>query len=314
MFKHPGLTEIVSGFPHGQVVLYLLKGDQNALIDTGPKEAVKKDILPAFKSQHMTLNDIDYIINTHGHFDHTGGNHEVKAGGQAKICIHELEKNQVTDRQQYINDFFRPAVTSILGSEYFDSEWEDYAQIAGPEVEVDWLIKDNDMICLGNGCDLKVIHLPGHTPGSLGFYWEKEGVLFSGDSLPGLHDSNGGIPILSDLEAYKKSIQRIKDLNPGYIMMSHEFRRSRNDASYCLEGKEIESYMQTSLRFVDSLEEAIGSLEPAIKEQPVLQIYDTIISKLPAEMGFKYSAELGTNLFCSKTILFAIKKQTVRFN
>ena len=311
MILHNGLTEIISGFPRGQVVLYLVKSDQNVLIDTGPKEAVTKDILPALASQGMTLNDLDYIINTHGHFDHTGSNSAVKSDGNAKICIHELEKDQVSNRKQYIEDFFRPVVTAILGTDHFDSEWEDYSQIAGPEIDVDMTIGDNDLLSLGNDCDLSVLHLPGHTPGSLGLFWENEGVLFSGDSLPGLHDSNGGIPILSDLDAYRKSIRRVKDLQPDYLMMSHEFRSSINQGSYCLEEKEIEAYLEASLRFVDSLEETIGGLEPGIKEKPVTQIYDIIISRLPAEMGFKYSTELGTNLFCSKTILFAVKKQAL---
>lgn len=306
MFEHHGLTKIVSGFPHGQVVLYLLKGEQNALIDTGPKESVTKDILPVLESQGMTFNDIEYIFNTHGHFDHTGGNHEVKKGGKAKICIHELEKDQVTNRKKYIEDFFRPVVSDILGKNYFDSEWEDYTRIAGPETDVDTIIGDNDLLSLGDGCDLKVIHLPGHTPGSLGFLWENEGVLFSGDSLPGLHDSNGGIPILSDLNAYTKSIQRVKDIHPGYMMMSHDFRSSMNRVSYCLEGKEIDEYLDTSRRFVDCLQEIISRLEPDIAGQPFSGIYDSVISQLPVEMGFKYSESLGTNLFCSKTIYFAL--------
>ncbi len=308
MFKHDGLTEIISTFPRGQVVLYLLKSEKNVLIDTGPKETATRDMLPVLKSRGMTFNDITYIINTHGHFDHTGGNHEVKAGGNAKICIHELEKDQVANRQQYIKDFFKPVVTDILGEKYFESEWEDYAQIAGPETEVDLIIEDNDLFALGPECHLRVIHLPGHTPGSVGILWENEGVLFSGDSLPGLHDCNGGIPILSDLEAYRKSIQRVKEIHPGYMMMSHEFRSSLNKASWVLEGKEIDAYLETSLRFIDCFQEAISRHEADSAERSFPEFYDSIVSELPADMGFRHSGALGTNLFCGKTIYFALKK------
>jgi glyoxylase-like metal-dependent hydrolase (beta-lactamase superfamily II) len=312
MFEHLGSTEIISDFPRGQVVLYLIKNEQNALIDTGPKETAEKDILPALKSKGMTLKDLDYIINTHGHFDHTGGNYAVKAGGNAKICIHELEKNQVANRKQYIEEFFRPVVASILGESHFDSEWEDYTQIAGPETGVDMIIWDNDLLRLGRGCELRVIHLPGHTPGSLGLYWENEGILFSGDSLPGLHDGQGGILILTDLDAYRKSIQRVRDLPLNYVMMSHKFRDSMNQASYCLAGKEIDIYLQICLKFIDCLQNAINGLELGMLEQPISNIYNKVISGLPAEMGFKYSEELGTNLFNSKTVLFELKKDSLQ--
>jgi glyoxylase-like metal-dependent hydrolase (beta-lactamase superfamily II) len=110
MFTHPKVTEIISPFPFGQVVLYLLRGKQNAIIDTGTMNTPETDIIPALNKLGMTLSDINIILNTHGHFDHTGGDATVKAAG-AKLYIHPKEASQVCNRKSYLKDLYGPLVT-----------------------------------------------------------------------------------------------------------------------------------------------------------------------------------------------------------
>ena len=68
-------------------------------------------------------------------------------------------------------------VKGVLGEEHLETDWGNFVGIAGPETSVDGFLEDNDIIDLGASCELRVLHLPGHTAGSLGFYWEKEGIL-----------------------------------------------------------------------------------------------------------------------------------------
>ena len=87
---------------------------------------------------------LDYILNTHHHFDHVGGNTELKKKYNAKVV-------------GFLNDQKR---------------------IPG----IDIMIKDGE-IWRGNNFEAKIIHIPGHTSGHICYYFYKEKNLFSGDTL-----------------------------------------------------------------------------------------------------------------------------------
>ena len=130
---HPKVTEIISPFPQGRIVLYLIRGERNAIIDTGTNITPEKDIAPILESMGLTLADIHLILNTHGHFDHTGGNHVIKNSGNAEIFIHKEDEAMVSEHERYFNEFFAPTAEKVLGKEYIKKEWEGFSQMAGPE-------------------------------------------------------------------------------------------------------------------------------------------------------------------------------------
>ncbi|MEA3360494.1 MAG: MBL fold metallo-hydrolase [Thermodesulfobacteriota bacterium] len=103
--------------------------------------------------------DLKYIVNTHGHPDHTCGNFKMKDITGAKIIIHELD-------EQMFN--------STHGNE-IARQWG-----FTPSPPADITVKDGDYITVGD-VSLKVIHTPGHSPG--GVCLLGEGNLFSGDTL-----------------------------------------------------------------------------------------------------------------------------------
>jgi len=102
---------------------------------------------------------ITHIINTHGHSDHTAGNRALKAATEAKLLIHELD----ADRLETV---MHKTFSRILGGK------------GSPRP--DGLLRNDDLIRIGE-TSLKVIHTPGHTPGSICLY--ADGHLFSGDTL-----------------------------------------------------------------------------------------------------------------------------------
>jgi len=102
---------------------------------------------------------LEYIILTHGHFDHILGTNKFKEMTSAKIVAHELEV-------EYLQD---PAKSMT-------------AEHGGGIISPDILLKDGDVLTLGDS-SLKVIHTPGHTKGSCCFYCEKQKILFSGDTI-----------------------------------------------------------------------------------------------------------------------------------
>jgi hydroxyacylglutathione hydrolase len=120
---------------------------------------------PAFDPQKIlseikeTGYTITHVINTHGHSDHTSGNAAVIEASGAQLCIHKSDAEQVTR-------LLTRVLSRFLGGK------------GSPEASRQ--LDDNDIIQIGE-TKLKVIHTPGHTPGSVCIY--ADGHLFTGDTL-----------------------------------------------------------------------------------------------------------------------------------
>ncbi len=136
-----------------------------------------------------------FILNTHGHIDHVGANKDVKEKFRIPLYIHTLDSSLLEKIQQFELSFF-------LG--------------ARESPPADRFLQDGETIAIGRS-SLRVIHTPGHSPGSVSFLGD--GILFSGDTLfcggVGRTDLPGGSA--RDLEESIKS--KILTLPPETIVL-----------------------------------------------------------------------------------------------
>jgi glyoxylase-like metal-dependent hydrolase (beta-lactamase superfamily II) len=95
--------------------------------------------------KHIESEKLEYIVLTHFHYDHALATPEIKEATNAKIVIHEKDA-------EFLG--FKPDIT----------------------------LRGNEILNLGD-YKLKVIHTPGHTPGSICLYEPKTKSLFSGDTV-----------------------------------------------------------------------------------------------------------------------------------
>jgi len=127
------------------------------------REAVVIDPGGDVKEILWTLVDeklkVKYIINTHGHFDHTGGNYELKKATGAPIVIHRLDASMLNNISQSAN------------------RWG-FNMPNSPSADI--FVDEGDLISFGN-YGLNVLHTPGHTPGSISLYGNS--AVFVGDTL-----------------------------------------------------------------------------------------------------------------------------------
>lgn len=103
--------------------------------------------------------DVQLVVNTHGHFDHVGGNSLLVEKTGAELCMHRADLPLLKVAATQASSYGLPAVES-------------------PEPKR--LLENGDLVEVGD-LSFEVIHTPGHSPGGICLYGE--GHLFSGDTL-----------------------------------------------------------------------------------------------------------------------------------
>ncbi|MBQ9530799.1 MAG: MBL fold metallo-hydrolase [Eubacterium sp.] len=141
---------------------------------------------------------LEYILLTHGHFDHIIGTKEVKEKYSCKVAISSEDEGMLSSARLSLALFFNEPQN---------------------DVSADIIIKDGDIINLGE-TEIKVISTPGHTKGSVCFI--AEDYLFSGDTLFYCSFGRTDFPGGSEKEMLS-SLKRLKKLNGDYkVMTGHD--------------------------------------------------------------------------------------------
>ena len=183
--------------------IYLIKGaTKNVLIDTGMTSK-----FPLLKSRlsklGLRLRDINLILLTHEHFDHTGAT--AFFHGTAVVAAHRLAANKLDLQDEFVTQ-------------------NKYLNVSSKPFWVDIWLEDGTEIDLGN-YKLRTIHTPGHTSGCTCFYEPREGLLFTGDTVfaGGTLSEIWGSGNMSD---YVNSVLRlnslkVKEIYPGHGRVSN---------------------------------------------------------------------------------------------
>lgn len=124
--------------------VYLISSDQgHALLDGGMPQFAPQ-IIENIKTLGFDIKDVKYLLNSHAHFDHSGGLAALKEASNAKLLAHEGD------------------VSALEGGFYLGSENDKY--MSAPKVEVDQKIEDGFELDLGE-ITLKARLTPGHSRG-----------------------------------------------------------------------------------------------------------------------------------------------------
>src|ERR687886_3057045 len=85
------------------VHLYLVRGARLALIDSGAADSPATAVEPALRELGLSWSDLDFLLNTHGHADHAGGNGELKAAApDVEIGIHPADRELLAGPQAHL--------------------------------------------------------------------------------------------------------------------------------------------------------------------------------------------------------------------
>lgn len=197
----------------GDGAIYLINFEGNAaLVDAGCGHGQER-LFKNIQDCGVEPDQIQYLLVTHCHFDHTGGISGVKAWCGCRVVAHELDAR-----------FLEEGNDIVTGAKWYDSTLE--------PLKIDIKLSgERDEIELGDG-RIEAIHIPGHSPGSLVYLTESEGqkVLFAQD----VHGPINEEILLSNREDYIRSLNLMISLEPDILCEGHFgiYRGKREAANF----------------------------------------------------------------------------------
>lgn len=178
---------IPTPFYVGDVNVYLIKDEPLTLIDAGPKTPEAYTALrEKLKQNGVDLSDIGRIVLTHAHEDHCGLAKRIRdEAGKAEIYVHGWETGHLfgrLSREEHKKIMLRAGIPETVFAEmqqmYAEISLLTDALVQGEFHE----LKDEQDLEFSSGV-LKVLHTPGHTPGSCSFIRESNRTLICGDCV-----------------------------------------------------------------------------------------------------------------------------------
>ena len=177
---------------------YLIVGDRLALVDSGLPWHTKI-VMDYVSSIGREPAELDLILVTHGHPDHTSGALAITKRTGAQVVAHVGDTKSLSDREVSL---------SYMG--VFNS-----LNVPLPFLQrtlVSRVVSDGQVLPDHGG--VRVIHSPGHTPGSVCYLLESRGVIFTGDTVfSDGHELRRSVPFPgSDLQQYRRSLDMLAKL------------------------------------------------------------------------------------------------------
>jgi glyoxylase-like metal-dependent hydrolase (beta-lactamase superfamily II) len=193
----------------GFVNAYLIRAKTGfVLVDTG-LSGHRGKLEAALESAGCGKGDLRLLVITHADRDHAGNAAAIAGAFETPIALHEgdrlaLEKGQSPKRRG------RTAATRLIASLMALSS------ASGARAKVDVHLKDGQSL-MAYGVDAEVLHLPGHTPGSIALLLA-DGSFIAGDVFAN-YRKPGLSPFVWDFERYRESLERAKGLAASIRMV-----------------------------------------------------------------------------------------------
>ncbi len=165
----PGVFQIRA---MGARVTVLFEDDEVMLVDTGLKGG-SGIVFAGLQGAGLSKDLILTVVITHHHPDHSSALAELVAGTGITVAAHRLEAGMIDGRQVRPNPLQNKLVARLT-QPVMD-------RLDGGPVAVDVELDDGDVLPFAS--PVQVVHLPGHTPGSIGLYLPDKKLVIVGDAL-----------------------------------------------------------------------------------------------------------------------------------
>jgi hydroxyacylglutathione hydrolase len=191
-----------------------------------PSEA--EPIINFVESKNIKLK---FVLNTHHHYDHVGGNNDLKKKYKIKVIGFKNDKERI------------------------------------PNIDI---LLENNEIWKSENFEAKIIHIPGHTSGHICFYFIKEKIAFTGDTLFSL---GCGRIFEGTYEQMYSSLNKLKKLPPDTkIYCGHEY--TLQNSLFCSKyDKNNKNLKKKILEIKHKLEKNLPTIPSTLREELTFNIF-----------------------------------------
>jgi len=218
-------VEIIKCLQDNYSYLLINEKNQNACV-IDPSEA--KPIIDFVKKKNINLK---FILNTHHHHDHVGGNNELKKKYRAKVIGFKNDKDRI------------------------------------PEIDI---FVENNQTWANEDFEAKIIHIPGHTSGHICFYFSKDKMAFTGDTLFSL---GCGRIFEGTYEQMFASLNKLKKLPINTkIYCGHEY--TLKNSMFCSQHEKNNKNLEKKIfEIEDKLKNNLPTIPSTIREELACNIF-----------------------------------------
>ena len=218
-------VEIIKCLQDNYSYLLINEKNQNACV-IDPSEA--KPIIDIVEKKNINLK---FILNTHHHYDHVGGNGELKKKYGANIVGFKNDKDRI------------------------------------PEIDI---FVENNQTWTNEDFEAQIIHIPGHTSGHICFYFAKDKIVFTGDTLFSL---GCGRIFEGTYEQMFTSLSKLKKLPiDTKVYCGHEY--TLKNAMFCSQNEKNNINLKKKIYEIeDKLKKKLPTIPSTIKDELECNIF-----------------------------------------
>jgi glyoxylase-like metal-dependent hydrolase (beta-lactamase superfamily II) len=296
--------------PWGRFGLYsfFIDSPEPAIVDTGIASSPAEGMVPALEALGRSIEEVRWVLLTHGHIDHLGGAHVLSelTGGRAKVVIHEADVHLLRSRRAHV-DLYMDVRRQYLDDPRAEEEQTKMADaVISGEMEPDVLLKGGETLSLGGDVTVSVHPVPGHTAGSVAYVIDGQGDVFTGDAVQ-VHGAANGFPGYADPAAYCSSLRYLRDeIRPRRLYLGHPYRTATGvPYGVELDSEQAQAAIQESLAIEARIADVTGRyLREGLRETGSAY---TPFARVAEELGYTGDPALEPSPFF--TTLHGYRKQ-----
>jgi 2-aminobenzoylacetyl-CoA thioesterase len=300
MIKEPGnILEHLELLGTWQNCVYLLKGKE-AMIIGGGMSWMAPQLEKQFAKIDFDLSRIQYLFITHSHFDHCGAVPYLKRKFPRIKILASTYAQRVFSLKKAVQ--FIAAMNERMNEIANLSEEEKGLNLQIEVIQVDQEVKDQDRVDLGDGIEVQILEVPGHTQCSLAAYVPSLKLLFPSDSAAFPRYDGTGISHPSaqyDFRLYQESLKKLADQEVEMLAFEHHGYLRGSEAKQFLtraieKAEEDRKFVREKVRDPKDLDEVAQKFADDFRDQTRLPFLPPEIRRSVAETVVRKILQGGT--------------------